>query len=111
MVDLLLETNGTADQPTAEPNEDLVDSVHSSLTEGADGSSSSEGTMLSVSKISLEENTVAIREESSELENQVIQEAEGSVFLHVNRVVERDMSASSSNFQSGKLSREDIAKV
>jgi hypothetical protein len=43
MVDLLLETNGTADQPTAEPNEDLVDSVHSSLTEEAGVSSSSEG--------------------------------------------------------------------
>jgi hypothetical protein len=35
--------NAAAEQPTAEPNEGLVDSVHSSLTEGAGVSSSSEG--------------------------------------------------------------------
>jgi hypothetical protein len=43
--------NGAAEQPTVEPNEGLVDSVHSSLTEEAGVSSSSEGIMLSVSEI------------------------------------------------------------
>jgi hypothetical protein len=67
--------------------------------------------MLSVSEISLEENDLAIREGSSRLENKVIQEAEGSVLLHKNLVVERDTSSPSSNPKSGQLSREDIAKA
>jgi hypothetical protein len=67
--------------------------------------------MLSVSEISQEENDLEIQEESSRLENQVIQEAEGRVLLHENLVIEWDMSSPSSNTQSGQLSREDIAKV
>ena len=101
VADLLPEANGTADQTRAEPHEELINSSQNSSIEEADVSSTSTGTMLSVSDNSLEE-------ERTLFEDQVTQEAENLV---VARYISAPSSSIADNSQSGQLSQKYVDKV